>query len=202
MDKASQDRPQREGPRPADLDRADPGQTAPPQAGPVEPAAGPAAGRVTLALVVNGRTRQLSCRPHDSLADALREGLGLTGTKIGCNAGECGACTVLVDGRAVCACLYPAMRARGRQVRTIEGVAEGGRLSAVQAALIRHGAFQCGFCTPGVVMSLTALLEETPRPDETQIRIALQGNVCRCSGYVGLLAAARAAVQGTAEGAP
>jgi len=162
---------------------------------------GTAAGEAGLRLDfrVNGAAARVRCRPWDSLAQVLREGLGLTGTKIGCNAGECGACTVLVDGVAVCACLYPALRAGGRSVRTIEGVATDGRLSALQAALVRHGAFQCGFCTPGVVMSLTALLETSPQPQEAEIRIALQGNVCRCSGYVGLLEAVRAAV---AEPAP
>ena len=152
-----------------------------------------------LAFSVNGAPAEVRCQPWDSLAEVLRDGLGLRGTKIGCNAGECGACTVLVDGVAVCACLYPAPRAGGRAVRTIEGVARDGRLSALQAALVRNGAFQCGFCTPGVVMSLTALLDSTPQPQESEIRIALQGNVCRCSGYVGLLGAVRAAV---AEQAP
>lgn len=143
-------------------------------------------------LTVNGEAYCVHAGGMDSLAQVLREQLGLTGTKVGCNAGECGACTVVVDGRAVCACLMPASRAEGAEVLTIEGAGQADTPSAIQRALVEHGAFQCGFCTPGVVMSLTALFARTPRPSEHQIRIALQGNICRCTGYVKIIAAANA----------
>ena len=115
--------------------------------------------------------------------------LGLKGTKIGCASGECGACTVIVDDRAVCACLMPVGRVGNRNVETIEGVGTVASPHPLQKALHEHGAFQCGFCTPGVVMSLLALLRAHPSPSDTQVRSALQGNVCRCSGYQKLLAA-------------
>lgn len=147
-------------------------------------------------LTVNGNTYPVQARGSDSLAQVLRDALNLTGTKVGCNAGECGACTVLLDDRAVCACLVPAMRAEGAQIRTIESQAEvGAAVSAIQQALIDHGAFQCGFCTPGVVMSLTALFAQCPSPTEHAIRVALQGNVCRCSGYSKIIEAAKALAQ-------
>lgn len=148
---------------------------------------------VAVSVEVNGTPHRLELRGAETLAELLRDRLGLTGTKIGCNAGECGACTVVMDGRAVCACLVPARRAEGACVRTIEGVTPEAGLSPLQQALVDHGAFQCGFCTPGVVMSLTALFERVRLPSEHQIRIALQGNVCRCSGYVRLIEAAKAA---------
>lgn len=151
-------------------------------------------------LSVNGAICRVQARGGDSLAQVLREQLHLTGTKIGCNAGECGACTVWMDGRAVCACLVPAQRAVGAQVRTIESQAnDSGELSAIQQALVDHGAFQCGFCTPGVVMSLSALFAECPSPSEHAIRVALQGNVCRCSGYVRIIEAAKALARSAAK---
>jgi len=143
-------------------------------------------------LSVNGVDRAVEVRGSDSLAQVLRDQLQLTGTKIGCNAGECGACTVMLDDRAVCACLVPAARAEGAQIRTIESqAADDGTLSVIQQAMVEHGAFQCGFCTPGVVMSLTALFAKRPAPTEHEIRVALQGNICRCSGYVRIIEAAK-----------
>jgi carbon-monoxide dehydrogenase small subunit len=144
-------------------------------------------------LTVNGVPCCVSARGSDSLAHVLREQLHLTGTKLGCNAGECGACTVIMDKQAVCACLVPALRAESADVHTIESQArEEGELSAIQRAMVEHGAFQCGFCTPGVVMSLSALFAHCPCPSEHEIRVALQGNLCRCSGYVKIIEAATA----------
>jgi len=125
------------------------------------------------------------------LAVFLRDHLKLRGTKIGCGNGECGACTVLMDGRAVCSCLMPLGRAQGRRIETIESLGDPDDLHPIQRTLVERGAFQCGFCTPGVVMSLVALLEENPKPDDDEIRSALQGNLCRCSGYVKLLEAVK-----------
>jgi aerobic carbon-monoxide dehydrogenase small subunit len=136
-----------------------------------------------LELTVNGRSHRLDAAPASTLLDVLREDLGLTGTKEGCAEGECGACTVLVDGRPVDSCLYAAHAAAGRAVTTVEGVGAPDRPSPIQQAMVDAGAVQCGFCTPGFVMTLTALLEENPRPDEAQVRTALAGNLCRCTGY-------------------
>ena len=149
--------------------------------------------RRDMEITVNGTACRISASGNDSLAKVLREQLHLTGTKIGCNAGECGACTVVMNERAVCSCLVPAARAEGAHVKTIEGEAgSGGSLSAIQQSMIDHGAFQCGFCTPGVVMSLSALFAKNPSPNEHNIRVALQGNVCRCTGYVKIIEAAKA----------
>ncbi len=117
------------------------------------------------------------------LATVIREQLELKGTKIGCGNGECGACTVHVDGEAVCSCLYPAYRAQGRSITTIEGIAQNNALSAVQDAFVRCGAVQCGFCTSGMIMSASALLAQKPTPSEAEISQALAGNICRCTGY-------------------
>ncbi len=156
------------------------------------PAAPPAQ---TIAFNVNGTGVELSALGGETLLDLLRNKLHLTGTKLGCNAGECGACTVLFNGRALCSCLIPATRADGADIVTIEGIGTPEAPSRVQRALIEHGAFQCGFCTPGVVMSITALLQSNPRPSEEDARIALQGNVCRCSGYIHLIAAIRSLLE-------
>jgi aerobic carbon-monoxide dehydrogenase small subunit len=138
---------------------------------------------IEVQLVVNGESRSAAVPPRKTLADFLREDLDLTGTHIGCEHGVCGACTVLVDDEPVRSCLMFAVQARGRQVRTIEGVAANGGMSPLQEALWESHSFQCGFCTPGFVMQITALLAENPEPDEEQIRSALSGNICRCTGY-------------------
>lgn len=145
--------------------------------------------RQSLLLTVNGNNHALEVEPHRSLLDVLREELGLTGTKKGCNAGDCGACTVLLDGAPVNACLVLAVQAEGQEVTTIEGVAGDGQLHPVQEAFIAHGAVQCGYCTPGMVLSSIALLRETPRPIRAEIQEALSGNLCRCTGYVQIIEA-------------
>lgn len=136
-----------------------------------------------LTMTVNGEARELTVDAHRSLLDALRNEAGLTGTKKGCDAGDCGACTVLLNGELVNSCLVLGVQAEGGAVMTIEGLGNGDHLHPLQEAFVRHGAVQCGFCTPGVLMSAYALLQETPRPDKTQIAEALSGNLCRCTGY-------------------
>ncbi len=131
---------------------------------------------------LNGSPVTVEVEPAVSLLELLRGRLGLPGTKYGCGLGECGACTVHLDGRAVLACLTPAFQVAGRQVTTIEGLSSDG-LTALQAAFVRHGALQCGFCTPGLVMAATALLAELGQPSEAEVRRRLNGNVCRCTGY-------------------
>lgn len=140
-------------------------------------------------LQVNGRILAVECDPVTPLLTVLRERLELRGAKLGCGNGECGACTVLLDDRAVCSCLLPVHRARGRAVTTIEGLARGGVLSVLQQAFVGHGALQCGFCTPGMIMSATALLLHNPHPGERQVVDALAGNLCRCTGYRQIIAA-------------
>ncbi|MGA9115617.1 MAG: (2Fe-2S)-binding protein [Bacteroidota bacterium] len=133
---------------------------------------------------VNGLPRAAEAEPHHTLLDLLRNGLGLTGTKRGCEIGECGACTVLLDGLAVNACLVLAPQVEGRTILTVEGLERGGRLSALQEAFLDADAVHCGFCTPGMLMSARALLDRNPSPDEAEIRSAIAGNLCRCTGYV------------------
>lgn len=134
-------------------------------------------------LNVNGETRTLAIEETDTLVDVLRDRLGLTGTKVGCDEGDCGACTVLIDGRPVLSCLTLALSVEGRAIETIEGVARDGRLHPLQEAFDAHGAAQCGFCTPGMILSAKALLEENQDPTADEIRHALSGNLCRCTGY-------------------
>jgi xanthine dehydrogenase YagT iron-sulfur-binding subunit len=150
---------------------------------------GPAAGRV--ALTVNGRARELQIEPRVSLLDALREHLGLTGSKKGCDQGTCGACTVLVDGRRVLGCLTLAVTCEGHDVTTIEGLAPDGGLHPMQAAFIEQDAFQCGYCTPGQIMSAVALLEEGHAGNDGAIREWMSGNICRCAAYPNIRAAIR-----------
>jgi carbon-monoxide dehydrogenase small subunit len=150
---------------------------------------------VEIGLTVNGTNRSATAEPRMTLADFLRDRLQLTGTHLGCEHGVCGACTVLVDGEAVRSCLMLAVQARGHDLITVEGLAEEDRMHPVQEAFWESHAFQCGFCTPGFVMSTVALLNETPDPDEQTVREVLSGNICRCSGYQtiveGVLLAAR-----------
>ena len=146
-------------------------------------------------LSVNGESRALVVEPQTTLIEELRQQLGLTGTKEGCGTGECGSCTVLVDGKAILSCLTLASDCQGREVTTIEGVATGDTLSPVQRAFTEAGAVQCGFCTPGMVLSTTALLEESPRPSPDEIRKALEGNLCRCTGYNKIVDAVKRASQ-------
>jgi carbon-monoxide dehydrogenase small subunit len=149
---------------------------------------------IQVELTVNGVRRRATVPPRLTLADFLRERLGLTGTHLGCEHGVCGACSVLVDDEAVRACLMFTVQADGAEVTTIEGIAApDGELSAVQAAFREHHGLQCGFCTPGFVVSATALLRDNPDPSDDDIRIGLSGNLCRCTGYQGIIAAVRAA---------
>ncbi|MEE9202645.1 MAG: (2Fe-2S)-binding protein [Dehalococcoidia bacterium] len=134
-------------------------------------------------LTVNGENCQALAEPRHTLLELLRDGLGLTGTKEGCGDGNCGACTVLLDGRPVNSCLVLALEAQGREVVTVEGLARNGALHPLQQALIDHGAIQCGFCTPGLVMAAYALLRDNPHPAEPEVRMAIAGNLCRCTGY-------------------
>jgi len=145
-----------------------------------------------ISVNVNGHEFRKTVEPRRLLADFLREDLGLTGTKVGCEHGVCGACTVLVDSQAVRSCLLFAVQADGCQIQTIEGVARAGKLHPVQEALRDHHGLQCGFCTPGFVMSVISLLTRNPHPTEDEIRVGLSGNLCRCTGYHGILEAVRA----------
>ncbi len=148
--------------------------------------------RRAIELVVNGDRYEVAVEPWRSLAEVLREDLGLTGTKIGCNHGDCGACTVILDGRSVCSCLTLAVEAEGLAITTIEGLAPSGQeLHPLQQAFVERGAVQCGFCTPGMILNAKQLLDETPRPSEEEIRHALSGNLCRCTGYAKIVDAIR-----------
>jgi carbon-monoxide dehydrogenase small subunit len=132
---------------------------------------------------LNGEPAEFLCEPHQTLLDALRNGVGLTGTKEGCGTGDCGACSVLLDGRLVCACLVLAAEAEGRAVSTVEGIAGPDKLHPVQQQLLEHAGLQCGVCTPGIVVAAKALLDRNPDPSEREVRFGLAGNLCRCTGY-------------------
>ena len=146
-------------------------------------------------ITINGRKRRFDVEPNKLLLNLVRDDLYLTGTKYGCGIGECGACTVHLDGEAVLTCMVLAVDADGRSVDTIEGVADGNRLDPVQEAYIEEGAIQCGFCTPGFVMTTKALLAENPDPSEAEIREYLKGNYCRCTGYVNIVRAVQSAAR-------
>ncbi|MGZ4109610.1 MAG: (2Fe-2S)-binding protein [Actinomycetota bacterium] len=147
--------------------------------------------KVPATLDVNGTSYAVELDPHASLLDAVRDAVGLTGSKEGCDDSECGACMMLIDGRPVNSCSYLALQAEGRAVTTVEGLADGDVLSPLQRAFLQHGGVQCGFCTPGMLISATALLRSTPDPSEEEIRLALSGNLCRCTGYDGIVKAVR-----------
>lgn len=153
----------------------------------------------TITLTVNGSKERVDVPSNMTLLQMLREKLALTGTKNGCEAGECGACTILLDGEPVNSCLVLAVEADGRELLTVEGLAPEGELSPLQQAFIDHNAVQCGYCTPGMLMTATALLRRNPQPSEDEIKEALVGNLCRCTGYVRIIAAIQdAAAQGGA----
>lgn len=162
----------------------------------------PRAARTRIRLTVNGAARRIEVEDRWTLVEVLRDHVGLTGTKIGCDRGECGACTVLLDGKPVYSCSQLAVWADGRTVQTVEGLARDGRLSPLQQAFVDHNAAQCGFCTSGQLMAATALLVRTPRPTAAQVRAGMTGNLCRCSNYNAIveavLAASGAAPQTTA----
>lgn len=149
-------------------------------------------GRTRVTLVVNDTSYSLDVDPRRTLLDALREDIHLTGAKLGCDMGNCGACTILLDGEAVYSCLVLAIECEGRQITTIEGLAKDGALDPVQRAFVEHDALQCGFCTSGQVLALKALLARTPHPTEEEIERGMSGNICRCGAYPKIRAAARA----------
>ena len=145
--------------------------------------------RVAATLRVNGIAYPVELEPDTSLLAAVRDSVGLTGSKEGCDDSECGACMMLLDGKPVNSCSYLALQAAGSEVTTVEGLANGRELSPLQAAFLAHGGVQCGFCTPGMLVSATALLDANPGPTEDEVRIALSGNLCRCTGYDGIVKA-------------
>lgn len=146
-------------------------------------------------LTVNGKEYELQVRPWATLLEVVRDDLGLTGAKEGCGEGECGACTVIMDGKAVNSCIVLAVEANGRQITTIEGLAEGDRLHPVQEAFLEMGGMQCGFCTPGMILSTKVLLDGNKNPTDEEIRKGLEGNFCRCTGYTKIFESVKAAAQ-------
>jgi carbon-monoxide dehydrogenase small subunit len=142
-----------------------------------------------LTMKLNGEEVTVQVKPSALLVEVLRDELELTGTKVACGEGECGACTVLLDGKPVNSCLVPALKAQGREVMTVEGMAPLGELHPLQKAFVEHGAVQCGYCTPGMLMSAKALLDDNPNPTEDEIRLAISGNLCRCTGYAKIVEA-------------
>lgn len=154
--------------------------------------------KTQIRLQVNGFEYDLLVKPHWTLLKVLRDEIGLTGTKEGCGKGECGACTVIIDGEAVLACLILAVQARDKCILTIEGLAREDKLDSLQDAFVKYGAIQCGFCTPGMIMTSRAFLNQKPHPTEAEIKQALSGNLCRCTGYVKIIEAVQQAA--TAQG--
>jgi glyceraldehyde dehydrogenase small subunit len=152
--------------------------------------------RKELRLVVNGQPYELYVKPKTLLVEVLRDHLGLTGTKRGCNSASCGACTVILNGMAVKSCSILALQADGGEVLTVEGLASGGELHPLQEAFLDHGAFQCGFCTAGMLMSSKAMLDENPEPTKREIKEGIHGNICRCTGYNSIIRAVSAVVNG------
>ncbi len=148
-----------------------------------------------ITLTVNRETHELETDLHRTLLEVLRDDLGLTGVKYGCGDGECGACTVLIEGKPILSCLTLAVAVDGKKITTIEGLAEGDKLHPLQASFIEHGAVECGFCTPGMILAAKALLDETPKPTEDEVKQYLKGNLCRCTGYIKIIEA----VQGAAK---
>jgi carbon-monoxide dehydrogenase small subunit len=151
--------------------------------------------RVDITLNVNGQAYELEIEPHRTLVEVLRETLGFTGTKKSCNEGECGACTVIMDDKPVASCLVLALDAQGKKILTIEGLAQGENLHPLQIAFVRKGGIQCGFCTPGMVMSAKALLDKNPKPTTLDVRKAISGNLCRCTGYQQIVDAVMSAAE-------
>ena len=152
-----------------------------------------------ISITVNSKLYQLSVPPWRTLLEVIREDLGLSGTKEGCGLGECGACTVIMEGRAVNSCLVLAAEADGKQITTIEGLADGDKLHPLQQAFVDHGGLQCGFCTPGMIMSAKALLDENPTPSEEEIKRGIAGNLCRCTGYTKIIESIKAAAENMEE---
>lgn len=150
-------------------------------------------------LTVNGKAYEISIPPWRTLLEVIREDLKLTGTKEGCGLGECGACTVIMDGKTVNSCLVLATEADGKQITTIEGLAEGEKLHPLQQVFVDHGGLQCGFCTPGMIMSAKALLDENPHPTEDEIKEGIAGNLCRCTGYTKIIESIKAAAEDMGE---
>lgn len=152
--------------------------------------------RVPVKFTVNGDPRETYVRPGETLLEVIRDDLGLTGTKEGCGKGECGACTVILDGKAVPSCLVLAASVNGKIIITIEGIAENGKLHPLQEAFVKYYAVQCGFCTPGMILTAKAYLDVNPNPSEEEVREALQANLCRCTGYEKIVEAVMAVVNG------
>ena len=157
--------------------------------------------KTVVTFIINGRPYEVAVEPHQLLIEVLRDHLGLTGTKHSCGVGNCGACTVLVDGAPKLACLTLAMEVRNKPLLTIEGLAKDGVLHSLQQAFVDHGAIQCGYCTPGMILTAKALLDRNPDPTEQEVREALAGNICRCTGYVKIVEAVLAAADEMRKGA-
>ena len=150
---------------------------------------------IPVSFTVNGRLQEIDVEPHELLLDVVRDRLGLTGAKRSCDVQVCGACTLLVDGRPVSACTTLAFEVRGRSVMTIEGLADNGKLHPLQVAFIEHGGFQCGFCTPGMILASKALLDENPNPSEEELKHFMHGNICLCTGYKKIIESIMAAAK-------